>query len=187
MTRCATHQLGELEWTYLDLLALGRRLNWIQLGELLRLTNDTQTVSEFAHLAQVAPDQLPLLYAAALFTGSADSVERYLLAYGKAGAEDLRLALGLGQGAVRAAAAPPGAGQPGADRPARFLRARSRCCTRGSRWWPNTSAISSAPSSSCAAWTAGCLPRCGGPPGGRVKPGCCRACKAAPSRCSLPS
>jgi hypothetical protein len=95
-----THQLGDLEWTYLDILALGRRLNWIQLGELLRLTNDTQTVNEFAHLAQVAPDQLPLLYAAALFTGSADSVERYLLAYGKAGAEDLRLALGLGQGAV---------------------------------------------------------------------------------------
>jgi hypothetical protein len=95
-----TRQLGDLEWTYLDILALGRRLNWIQLGELLRLTNDTQTVNEFAHLAQVAPDQLPLLYAAALFTGSADSVERYLLAYGKAGAEDLRLALGLGQGAV---------------------------------------------------------------------------------------
>jgi hypothetical protein len=93
-------QLGELEWTYLDLLALGRRLNWVQLGELLRLTNDAQTVNEFAHLAQVAPDQLPLLYAAALFTGSADSVERYLLAYGKVGAADLQLALGFRQGAV---------------------------------------------------------------------------------------
>jgi hypothetical protein len=93
-------RLGELEWTYLDILALGRRLNWVQLSELLRLTNDTQTVNEFAHLAQVAPDQLPLLYSAALFTGSADSVERYLLTYGKSGAEDLRLALGLGQGAV---------------------------------------------------------------------------------------
>jgi hypothetical protein len=48
----------------------------------------------------VAPDQLPLLYAAALFTGSADSVERYLLAYGKVGAADLQLALGFRQGAV---------------------------------------------------------------------------------------
>jgi hypothetical protein len=95
-----TRQLGELEWTYLDLLALGRRLNWVQVGELLRLTNDTQTVNEFAHLAQVAPDQLPLLYAAALFTGSADSVERYLLAYGKVGAADLQMALGYRQGAV---------------------------------------------------------------------------------------
>jgi hypothetical protein len=95
-----TRQLGELESTYLDILALGRRLNWVQLCELLRLTNDTQTVSEFAHLAQVAPDQLPLLYSAALFTGSADSVERYVLTFGKAGAEDLQLALGLRQGAV---------------------------------------------------------------------------------------
>jgi hypothetical protein len=96
-----THELGELEWVYLDLLALGRRLNWIQLGELLRLTNDTRTVSEFAHLAQVAPDQLPLLYSAALFTRSADSVAGYLLTFGKPGAVDLRLALSLGQGAVQ--------------------------------------------------------------------------------------
>ncbi len=95
-----THELGDLEWTYLDLLALGRRLNWVQIGELLRITNDTQTVNEFAHLAQVAADQLPIMYASALFTRSADSVERYLLTYGKNGADDLRFALGLGQGAV---------------------------------------------------------------------------------------
>ena len=95
-----THQLGELEWTYLDILALGRRLNWVQLGELLRLTNNTQTVNGYAHLAQVAPDQLPILYAAALFTGSADSVERYLLTFGKSGAADLQFTLGLVQGAV---------------------------------------------------------------------------------------
>jgi hypothetical protein len=95
-----SQQLGELEWTYIDILALGRRLNWVQLTELVHLTGDTQTVNEFAHLSQVAPDQLPLLYAAALFTGSADSVERYLLTFGKAGADDLQFALGLGQGAV---------------------------------------------------------------------------------------
>ncbi|MFA5057052.1 MAG: hypothetical protein WC485_02975 [Opitutaceae bacterium] len=96
-----THELGELEPFYLDLLALGRRLNWIQLGELLRLTDNTKTVSEFAHLAQVAPDQLPLLYAGALFSRSADSAAGYLLLYGKAGAADLRFALGYGQGAVQ--------------------------------------------------------------------------------------
>ncbi len=96
-----THELGDLEPFYLDLLALGKRLNWIQLCELLRLTNDTKTVNEFAHLAQVAPDQLPLLYTAALFTRSADSVAGYLLLYGKGGAADLRFALGLGQGAVQ--------------------------------------------------------------------------------------
>jgi len=93
--------LGPLEGFYLDVLALGRRLNWVQLGELLRTTNDTRTVSEYAHLAQVAPDQLPPLYAAAIFTRSSDSVARYLLTYGKAGAEDLRFSLALGQGAAQ--------------------------------------------------------------------------------------
>jgi hypothetical protein len=96
-----TGRLGDLEFFYLDLLALGKRLNWVQLCELLRLTDSTRTVSEYAHLAQVASDQLPLFYSAALFTGSADSVTRYLLAYGKTGAADLRFALGLREGAVR--------------------------------------------------------------------------------------
>jgi hypothetical protein len=144
----AAHEMGELEWVYLDLLALGRRLNWIQLSELLRLTNDTRTVSEFAHLAQVAPDQLPLLYTAALFTRSADSVAAYLLAYGKPGAEDLRLALGLGQGAVQQ------------------LVLRQVPVNRG---------------------LEASLPRCAGPRNGRARPVCCRACRAAPSRCSWPS
>ena len=96
-----TRQLGDLEYFYLDLLALGRRLNWVQLGELLRHTDGTRTVHEFAQLAQVAPDQLPFLYAAALMSQSADSAAGYLLRYGKAGAADLRDALGFGAGAVR--------------------------------------------------------------------------------------
>jgi len=96
-----TRQLGDLEYFYLDLLALGRRLDWIQLGELLRHTDGTRTVHEFAQLAQVASDQLPFLYGAALMSESADSAAAYLLRYGKPGAADLREALGLGAGAVR--------------------------------------------------------------------------------------
>ncbi len=93
--------LGELEPFFMDLLSLGRRLDWAQLSELLRHTEDTKTVSAYAHLARVAPDQLPLIYSAALFADSADRVASYLIQYGKAGAEDLRLALAQGQGAVR--------------------------------------------------------------------------------------
>ncbi len=94
-------QLGELEPFFIDLLSLGQRLNWIQLCELLRRTEDSKTVSEYAHLARVAPDQLALIYTAALFSDSADNVATYLIQYGKAGIEDLQLALTLGQGAVR--------------------------------------------------------------------------------------
>jgi hypothetical protein len=95
------NELGDLEPVYLDLLSLAQRLDWMQLGEFLRRANGTRTVNEFAHLARVAPDQLPLIYTAALFSDSADRVASYLIQYGKAGVTDLTLALGSGQGAVR--------------------------------------------------------------------------------------
>lgn len=94
-------QMGELETFYVDLLSLGKRLNWIQLCELLRTTDSTKTVGEFAHLSRVAADNLPLIYTAALFSDSADRVATYLIRYGKTGLEDIRLALSHGQGAVR--------------------------------------------------------------------------------------
>ena len=94
-------ELGELEPVFVNLLALGRRLDWGQLAELLRRTDSSKTLGEYAHLARVAPDQLPLIYAAALFSDSADRVAAYLIQFGKAGSEDLKMALGFGQGAVR--------------------------------------------------------------------------------------
>ena len=99
-TALAQKDLGELEPCFIDLLSLGKRLDWAQLGELLRRTENTKTVGEFAHLARVAPDELPLIYTAALYSGSADRVAAYLIKYGKTGLADLRLALSLGQGAV---------------------------------------------------------------------------------------
>jgi hypothetical protein len=99
-TALAQKELGELEPFSLDLLSLGKRLDWAQLGELLRRTESPKTVGEYAHLARVAPDELPLIYAAALFSGSADPVATYLIKYGKTGLADLRLALAAGQGAV---------------------------------------------------------------------------------------
>jgi hypothetical protein len=96
----AKNELGELENFYLDLLSLGRRLDWTQLCELTSRTDSVRTVGEYAHLSRVAPDQMPYIYTAALLSNSADSVATYLIRYGKAGSEDLRLALADGQGAV---------------------------------------------------------------------------------------
>lgn len=93
--------LGELESVFINLLSLGRRLDWAQLAELTRRTDSTRTLGEFAHLARVAPDHLPLIYAAALFSDSADRVAGYLIEFGKPGMEDLRTALTHGQGAVK--------------------------------------------------------------------------------------
>jgi hypothetical protein len=94
-------ELGDLEEFFIDLLSLGRRLDWMQLVTLLRVTDSTKTVGEYAHLARVAPDQLALIYSAALFSDSADRAAEYLIKFGKAGLEDLKLALSYGQGAVK--------------------------------------------------------------------------------------
>lgn len=96
-----TGQMGALEEFYLDILTLGKRLNWIQLSELLRTASNPGTVAQFAHLTRVAPEHLPVIYTAALMTKSADGVARYLIAFGKPGADNLRLALASGEGAVR--------------------------------------------------------------------------------------
>jgi hypothetical protein len=93
-------QMGELEDFYLDILTLGRRLNWVQLAELLRTTGSLGTVGQFAHLTRVAPEHLPVIYTAALITRSADAVARYLITFGRPGAEQLQLALSFGEGAV---------------------------------------------------------------------------------------
>lgn len=93
--------MGELEDFYLDILTLGKRLNWVQLSELLRTTGGLGTVGQFAHLARVAPEHLPVIYTAALLTRSADGVAGYLIAYGQPGADHLQLALSHGEGAVK--------------------------------------------------------------------------------------
>ncbi len=93
--------MGELEDFYLDILTLGKRLNWVQLSELLRTAGNLGTVGQFAHLTRVAPEHLPVIYSAALITRSADGVANYLIAYGQVGAGHLQLALSHGEGAVK--------------------------------------------------------------------------------------
>ncbi len=93
--------MGELEDFYLDILTLGKRLNWVQLSELLRTAGNLGTVGQFAHLTRVAPEHLPVIYSAALIAKSADGVANYLIAYGKPGAAHLQLALSHGEGAVK--------------------------------------------------------------------------------------
>lgn len=121
----ASGHLGDLEDFYLDILTLGKRLDWTQLAELLRTASSTGTVAQFAHLARVAPEHLPVIYTAALMNRSADGVARYLITFGRPGAENLRLALSFGEGAVRQLvvrqAPVAGSSSPGVDWAAAFV------------------------------------------------------------------
>ena len=96
----ATGQMGLLEDFYIDILTLGKRLNWVQLSDLLRTATSTSTVAQFAHLTRVAPEHLPVIYTAALMAKSSDGVARYLITHGKPGIEHLRQAIGFNEGAV---------------------------------------------------------------------------------------
>jgi hypothetical protein len=98
----ASGRMGPLEDVYLNLLSLGRRLDWMQLASLLRITGSVETLAQFAGLSRAVPDAFPLLYTAALLDGSADPVADYFTRHGaEAALPDLRLALGFGEGAVR--------------------------------------------------------------------------------------
>jgi hypothetical protein len=100
-TAVTSGHMGELEDFYLDILTLGKRLNWVQLSELLRTTGNLGTVGQFAHLSRIAPEHLPVIYTAALMTKSADGVANYLIAFGQPGADNLQQALTFGAGAVK--------------------------------------------------------------------------------------
>lgn len=96
----ATGQMGPLEDFYIDVLTLGKRLNWVQLSDLLRTATSTSTVAQFAHLTRVAPEHLPVIYTAALMANSSDGVARYLITHGKPGIEYLQQAISFNEGAV---------------------------------------------------------------------------------------
>ena len=100
-TANATRIAVEWEVACLDLLALGARLNWVQLAELLRVVPNLKTLSEFARIVKATPESLPLVYSASLLTQSPEGVTKYLVRFGKSGHDNLTMALSNGQGAVR--------------------------------------------------------------------------------------
>ena len=96
-----TRLAGEWESVCMDVLTLARRLDWIQLSELLRHVPSAKALSEVAQLAKAAPDNFAVLYAASLLTKAPDKITSYLLRFGAAGARDLVKALAHGEGGVR--------------------------------------------------------------------------------------
>ncbi len=97
----ANQQLGPLEAVCFDLLALGRRLDWIQLTTLLKQTPDIETLSGLAEQARSHPENLPLLFTLVMLDESAARLVPYLRLYGDTAVSDLRIAATSGQDAVR--------------------------------------------------------------------------------------
>ena len=90
-----------LELVYLDILALGKRLDWIQLVTLVKRVSDTDGLQQAARLVRERERELPVVYAAIHFADSPEIVAKYLDGFPKSGMKDLGVALRAGAGAVR--------------------------------------------------------------------------------------
>ena len=89
-----------LEMFLLDLLSLGKRLDWVQLLDLLARVEGPATLGNLAKLVREREAELPVLYSAIHLSGSPASLARYVLRFGDASIHDLRFSLMKGKGAL---------------------------------------------------------------------------------------
>lgn len=91
---------ASLELVYLDLLSLGRRLDWVSLTELMKQVEELATLRDLAEAIRANEDAAPNIYSAALLSGRAGGVAQYLARFPETGLNDLNFALRNGRGAV---------------------------------------------------------------------------------------
>lgn len=89
-----------LELVYLDLLSLGKRLDWVSLTELMKHVNDLNTLRELAEAMRANEEAAAHIYAAAVLSGNVSGVAKYLTKFSETGLADLKFALPHGRGAV---------------------------------------------------------------------------------------
>lgn len=85
-----------IELFYLDMLSLGRRLNWVQLTALVRRLDSLAEVEAAVDLLQRAEDRGPTLYSALMFATTATRVIEYLQELGVGSLAGLEYAMGQG-------------------------------------------------------------------------------------------
>ncbi|MCU0791758.1 MAG: hypothetical protein MUE42_02645 [Opitutaceae bacterium] len=97
----ASGELGAFEPVLVDLLALGRRLDWRQLTAVAGAVETRETWAELGALARAGGAEWDVVLAATLVDDSAERVARFRRGQAEDPDADLRLALAEGQGAVR--------------------------------------------------------------------------------------
>ncbi len=97
----ASGDVSPLEDFYLDVLSLGRTLNWGQFKVLFERTEDLDTLSQLRYAFHRRADKVPLVFVASIVAESPKQVMDYLRLYGDNGIEALEAAVPLGVGAVQ--------------------------------------------------------------------------------------
>jgi hypothetical protein len=91
---------GSLELIYLDLLSLGRRLDWVSVTELMKYVNDIATLRDLAEEMRSREDSAGNIFSAVVVTGNASGTAKYLTQFPETGLRDINFALGKGRGAI---------------------------------------------------------------------------------------
>ncbi|HWN94565.1 MAG TPA: hypothetical protein VNT99_06010 [Methylomirabilota bacterium] len=91
---------GPLELIYLDLLSLGRRLDWVSLTELMKYVDDIATLRDLAEAMRAKDDAVANIYSAVVLSRNGNGVAKYLTQFSETGLNDLSFALRNGRGAV---------------------------------------------------------------------------------------
>ncbi len=89
-----------LEQVLLDVLSLGQRFNWGQLTTLAGRVEDPESLRLLVHLVRQSGNQMPVLYAGVLLSGSGAAVANYLVSHAQTGMKDLGAALRFGAGGL---------------------------------------------------------------------------------------
>ncbi|MDB6123805.1 MAG: hypothetical protein JWQ71_2798 [Pedosphaera sp.] len=89
-----------LEEALLDLMSLGQRFNWSQLGAFVSHIEDANTLRLLANQVRKAGDQLPMLFSAVEISRQPSAVSKYLMNFSQTGLKDLGASLRFNAGGV---------------------------------------------------------------------------------------
>ncbi len=95
-----SQETENLELVYLDLLSLGKRLDWISLVELMKRVDDLKTLRQLAEASRANEEQFAVLYAAIQLSSKPGQVGKYLAAFPETGLNDLSFATRSGVGGI---------------------------------------------------------------------------------------
>ncbi len=91
---------GSLELVYLDLLSLGRRMDWVSLAGFVHKIADLNTLRRLADTARAREEQFPMLFAAVQMSDRPGDVARFLGSFPETGLNDLAFAARGGVGGL---------------------------------------------------------------------------------------
>jgi hypothetical protein len=91
---------GSLELVYLDLLSIGKRLDWVSLTELIKQVDGIATLREIAEAMRRHEEGVANIFSAVVLSENGRAVARYLGKFPETGLNDVGFALRYGRGAI---------------------------------------------------------------------------------------